>query len=183
MSEQQPPDDERLIAYAGELAVYKLKWSDTHGYTAEFGMHEGDEGGHPLKRFGKGTRFYVTLVELADDEQPIDQVAKARIEKYIKEASKGGKLSREAGMLCRSREFQLYLYHQHHIAPGWDEKLREQAARHYLCKTVGIKSRAELDHDEHKAAVYKNLIVDEYFKWVRQNPKIVGGKKPDEQTA
>lgn len=176
-------DDEKFIAYAGEVQVLKHKWSDAGGYTTELQCHEGDEGGHPLKRFPKGTRFHLVLLEVADDEEPIDQVAKARIEKHLKQATKGGRLARETGILCRHREFQLYLYHQEKIAPTWDEKLREQAARHYICQTVGIKSRAELDHDEHKAAVYRNQVVDPYLKWRRDNPDKLGEKTTRERTA
>lgn len=162
---------EQLIAYTGEIQLIENKWSDSAGYVTRLQMHEGDDGGHPLKRFHRGTRFHMVLVEVDDDERPIDQVLKQRIQNHLKSVEKGGKHSKEAGMLCKTRDFQVYLYKLGRIAANWDEKMRTEAARLYIYETVGIKSRRELDHDEHKAQAFRNLVVDPYFNFMRQHQR------------
>lgn len=169
---------QQLVAYAGEVQLVDSTWRESSGYISKFLLHESDEGGHPLKRFGKGTRFQLVLVEVDDDEEPIDQVMKQKIERYLKSQEKGGKHSKEAGMLCKARDFQAYLYRLGKISPEWDEKMREEAARMYVYKICGIKSRRELDHDEHKAAAFKTLIVLPFLKWGRENQAALQ-RRPD----
>ena len=71
-------------------------------------------------------------------------------------------------MLCKSRDFHVYLYKLGRIAATWDERMRTEAARQYVYEVVGIKSRRELDHDEHKAQAYHNLVVEPFFAFMRQ---------------
>jgi len=168
--------NERLIAYHGEIQLIENKWSDVSGYVTRMQLHESDEGGHPLKTYHRGTRFHLVLVEVDDDEQPIDQMTKQRINKHLTNMQKGGRYSKEAGMLCRDPQFQRYLYRLGKIDPTWDEKMRTEAARHYVCQVCNIESRKELDHDEHKAQAFRNNVTGPFLDFGRKHPEALRGK-------
>lgn len=164
-------DTEDLVAFNDQVILIGQDWSDSRGYTAKFQFTEGEHGGHQLKEFSKGTRFQMVLVEIADDEEPIDQKLKKKLEADLKEKSKGGRWSNDCAMLCKSRDFQGYLYHKGKIAGQWDEQTRVAMAREYVLETLKIKSRREIDHSEAKVAEYHNLIIDPFHEWQRGREK------------
>ncbi|MDT0501606.1 MULTISPECIES: hypothetical protein [unclassified Halomonas] len=65
---------------------------------------------------------------------------------------KGGRLARQAAMLCQNPAFRLYLDRRKRHKLGMTEAAlpdgthSEQDARDWLCAACGIHSRAELDH-------------------------------------
>jgi len=185
MSDEQVLDAdqyiENLVAFQDEVQLIDNKWSDSSGYVTRLHLHESDEGGHPLKRFAKGSRFRMMLIEVDDDEQPIDQMTKQRIMKHIESTTKGGRYSREAAMLCKGRDFQVYLYRIGRIAPDWDQAMREAAAKNYIYEVCNIKSRKELDHDEHKLQAFRNMVTNDFFKFMREHPEAVK-KRNDSHT-
>ena len=129
-----------------------------------------------LDRFeGKdGKRFVMVLVEIGDDEQPVPQPGIEQpslseplennapaIEPALSEPApaahhKGGRMAREAGILCKDRGFQRQVELDHpdlwpgalQIAEMDKGDLRENAAAWVIRTYCGIDSRAELDHDE-----------------------------------
>lgn len=163
-------ENDGIIAFQDQIILLDSKWSDTRGHTSNIQLVSDDDGGHPLRDFKKGTRFHIVMVELADDEEPIDQKLKKKLEKELKESNKGGKHSNNCGMLCKTRDFHRYLKSMGRILRHWDEKTREKMARQYVLDMLKIKSRAQIDHDKTTIASYNNLIVDPYYKWLRENP-------------
>jgi hypothetical protein len=120
--------DEQEILFQGEMML--LGWKETHNGGATVTLQLADAG--QLDSFktmtvakGKvaGQRLAVVMVEIGDDEQPVEQ-------------QKGGALSKLAGMWCEDAEFRDWL--------GVDsaERAAEMIRRH-----CGITSRAQLDHD------------------------------------
>lgn len=76
---------------------------------------------------------------------------------------KGGRLARQAALLCQDRAFQLYLDRRRRHKQGLtaaqlpDGTHSEQDARDWLCAAGQIDSRAELDHNPTAAAMLRSI--------------------------
>jgi hypothetical protein len=88
---------------------------------------------------------------------------------------KGGRLARQAAMLCQDPEFRLYLDHRRRHKQGLGEAQlpngthSEQDARDWLCAACGIASRAEIDHHPEAAAMLRT-IRQRFGKWRQRQP-------------
>lgn len=86
------------------------------------------------------------------------------------EQLKGGRLARQAAMLCQDAKFQLYLDRRRRAKHGMTEfqlpdgTHNAEDARDWLCAACEIQSRAELDHD-HRAAGVFHVIRKRYQQW------------------
>ena len=86
------------------------------------------------------------------------------------EHAKGGKLARQAAMLCQDRAFQLYLDRRRRAKHGMTEfqlpdgTHNTEDARDWLCVACQIQSRAELDHN-YRAANMFHVIRKRYQQW------------------
>jgi hypothetical protein len=89
-----------------------------------------------------GARYGVAMVRINDDESPVDYLVK------------------KAGILCRTRDFQVWLQDTGHI-----EKPSEQAAARAVCSICGVSSRSELSSN----TLFKKM-VDEYETWKKDQP-------------
>lgn len=72
----------------------------------------------------------------------------------------GGRLARQAAMLCQSAEFRLYLDRRAREKFGAsvpDGTHLERDARDWLCRACAIGSRAELDHHAGAAATFQEI--------------------------
>lgn len=112
---------------------------------------------HPFMQFAKGEEFTLAIVELQDDNTPVDQVKRDRVERGTKRVQK---LSNFAAMLCRTPNFWDYLdgnytNFDHYRKQGLDN---EEAATKQLKFLLSIKSRAELDSDPVAANKFHNHI-------------------------
>lgn len=124
-----------------------LQWaeSSTRGRTITLLLPEDIET-HPFRDYtiksGKraGQRFMAVFVEINDDETPVKPV------------------STEAVMLCKQREFWDWASSQQ-----WAVVSNEEEAIDWLYARLGIKSRSELNTDEHALNRYR-LMVSEYKK-------------------
>lgn len=76
---------------------------------------------------------------------------------------KGGKLARQAAMLCQDAQFQLYLDRRRRAKLGMTESQLPDGthnaddARDWLCAACQIQSRAELDHHITAAATFRRI--------------------------
>ncbi|MGM0912739.1 MAG: hypothetical protein ACQEWZ_00100 [Pseudomonadota bacterium] len=76
---------------------------------------------------------------------------------------KGGRLARQAAMLCQDPAFRLYLDRRRRHKQGLTEAQlpdgthNEQDARDWLCAACQIESRAELDHNPTAAAMLRTI--------------------------
>lgn len=90
-----------------------------------------------------GSEWSATLVELDDEEKPVDQQARERVETV-----KGGPKSQRAGAMCADSDFQRFVGRQ--IA-GYDSPTIKRATpdqcADFIRTKCRIASRAELDHD------------------------------------
>jgi hypothetical protein len=97
----------------------------------------------PVLEAHMGTRFMVALVEIGDDEQPINHEQKARVErKPFHELPR----SQQAGILCGDEKFHRFI--------GASSPVY---AAEYLYERFDIESREELDTNPKKAAEWDDL--------------------------
>jgi hypothetical protein len=102
-----------------------------------------------------GQRFMAALVEVGDDEQPVQQ---AETEK-----AKGGPLAKLAAQWCSNAEFRRF------AASEYGAALRdEDDCAEWIRHTCGdIKSRSELDHDPIAAKEFHE-IRGAWIEWQRK---------------
>jgi len=118
------------------------------GHVLNLAIHP-DEIPEEILRDFVGARYMVVMVRLADTEVPM-----VRSEEYA-----GVKLVKQAGMLCRDRQFWDYLYDQAQIF-----ERKEDSAVDWLCRYLNISSRAELKTNELAQHLFEQLN-EEYKKW------------------
>lgn len=156
-----------LVAFSGEVQFAGYNDSNTQGARITFWLPDPDQLAYfraiVTKKGGKaGQRFMLVLVEIGDDEQPVDKAQEAAFERAVK----GGPLSQHAGRLCKDADFQRWA-----AADGGDKRsfgyaMSEDGARLFIIETCRIKSRTELDHDQRAAQAYETLVRRPFVKWL-----------------
>jgi hypothetical protein len=160
---------DEIIAFKGEVML--LSWAESHkgGRTGVF-LFDDENEQHPLKQFttkrGKraGSRFMCVLVELNDDETPVNQ--------------KGGPLAISAARMCENEQFRRFLiarymenwpgrsshaiFNSEHA--GDSDSERAATAIRSICHVV---SRSELDHNPEAAKRFHELM-REFNQWFNQ---------------
>lgn len=116
---------------------------DRTGFVLTLNIHP-DEIPEELLRDFVGARYGVAMVRILEDESVVDY--KNRV--------------KQAGILCKSTEFQYWLKNE----LGAINKSSEVDAVQYLYEHCGISSRTELNGNEAAIKKYEELI-DEYEKW------------------
>lgn len=101
-----------------------------------------------------GHRFMVALVEIGDDEQPVQEPDKP----------KGGPLSKEAALLCQNAEFQHWL---RYFVQGdvHDANAAAKCVRD-LCR---VQSRAEFDTDAAAGQRFIDKVRIPFMRDTREN--------------
>jgi hypothetical protein len=139
---------DEIIAFKGEVML--LSWAESHkgGRTGVF-LFDDENEQHPLKQFttkrGKraGSRFMCVLVELNDDETPVNQ--------------KGGPLSQSAARMCENPKFREFLKEKSKVEYLDSVSELDQAADRLRFACL-VKSRAELDHSPEAAKRFHELM-------------------------
>jgi len=155
-----------FVAFKGEM--WLLGWKETHngGATVTFQLSDPEE----LEAFKKmtvskgkvaGQRFACVLVEIQDDETPINQNNKRRIEK--EELIKGGPLSKRAGILCNDSDYLGYLILHKHITKG-EKKAMVEAAEVYVRNMCGVTTRKMLDHDKEAGHKFRTFVLSPFLE-------------------
>lgn len=135
--------------YAGEVRVVRSSYTSKNGPTITLALHDIDELGKVASLDGK--RFMVALVQIGDDEQPVEAPE-----------LKGGELAKLAGRWCSDPEFWEWL-NQFHSGDLVDSEKRAAELVRDICN---ISSRARLDHDKFAAARFNDLIREPYRAWL-----------------
>lgn len=82
---------------------------------------------------------------------------------------KGGKMSIQAGIICKEVRFQEYCVHLlNNSKPEVNHELCEQTARNTIYRICRINSRRELDQLEEAKGIFKELM-RKYNIWADQN--------------
>lgn len=106
-----------------------------------------------------GQRLACVLVEIGDDENPVESAIK---ESSTTEKPKGGVLARLAGQWCNTQAFWDFLLREHEYTVG-----NEPDAAKTLYELCGIASRAELDHNPSAADKFHKLIRVPFMEYQR----------------
>lgn len=130
-------EPEKYFAYTGELMLLKKREGESWQVSFALPM---DTKHHPFNKYkGKangraGTRFMAILVEIDDDEQPVDQGKKHEGPAII---PMGKSLVRESGILRNDLDFTRYLWWKYnHLS----ESERKQV---YATIPMGLAARLE----------------------------------------
>lgn len=143
--------------FAGEIQL--AGWSESHtgGCKVTFWLQGPDELAAfrtltTRKGNTAGHRFMAALVEIGDDELPVQ----ADTVIPVSDKPKGGALAVLAGMWCRSPDFQT-----------WSDTRNPAESRIFILQACEIDSRAELDHNEESAEKFHRLIRGPFSKYIQ----------------
>lgn len=164
----------------GARVVFAVEADDLEAFRD---MHARDQGAQ-----AEASVFWLTLVQIDDDEQPIDQDKAARVEDYryaagdLRDAEadahpqrlpedvraadklKGGPRSKNVAQLCYDDEFQWFVSERE----DRDEKSTFTEADAYVKRVVGIASKVELDHDDTAWQRFIDAVRRPFFAWAGQ---------------
>lgn len=163
--------------FSGEIQL--AGWSDTHngGAKITFWLPDAEslevfKGLTAKKGNTAGHRFMAALVEIGDDELPVElmEPGSSEFNKIVK--PKGGALAKLAGQWCNLQSFFDW------IQPVYDNFLgdigpeiydtKQEYCRHCLLVMCDIDSRAELDHDPIAAEKFHRLIRLPYSEYLKE---------------
>lgn len=159
---------QEMLVYADEAMLAGWNDSQTTGHTVKFWLAM-DQLGHPFEGFERhNDQFYISLVELDDDQEIIDQKVRDRVESASKRPSE--RLSYVAAMLCKNEGFWEWLNHderiKQRIKEGHADPLNmEEEARQWILRALSIGSRAELDKDPALAQRFHQNIRRPFLMW------------------
>lgn len=149
------------VIYQDEVMLAGWNDSQSTGHTVKFWLCS-DVLGHPFEGYTRHDNYFViTMVELDDDQVPIDQKMRDKVESKAKTPSE--RLSYVAAMLCKNEGFWTYLQEN-----DWEMRDKEDAeayARQFILETLGIDTRAELDKDPVIAERFHNEIRRPFLMW------------------
>lgn len=148
--------------------VMLKNWADgAAGWTLHLWVNPDSDGFHPFMNVDNKTEFALAMVELDDDNVAIDQEKRDRVEAAPKTRAKRT-LSNYAAVLCREPMFMRYLGDTYGVA--CEPAFANEVATNWMRTFLGIKSRAELDTDEHVAEQFHTDIRQPYRKWYASKP-------------
>lgn len=120
-----------------------------------------EAGGAIVSAFGTPNPSITIPVVLARLNSPVEAKATPQVEAAKPTIErKGGKLSREAAMLCQTGAFWTFMKEQAIGTPRNSEE-----AADLLRMECGVESRADLDHNEQAAARFRE-IKGSYEAWM-----------------
>lgn len=146
--------------FHGEMQLAGWSESHTSGAKLTFWLPETSDlevfrGMTARKGHRAGQRFAVVLVEIGEDERPVEPVAQeAPAEAPVRQ--KGGELARLSGWWCGDELFRHWL--------GVDTA--EDAAEN-VRMACGITSRAELDHNADAAQEFHRIYREPFRQYCR----------------
>ena len=152
---------ENIEVFGTELLLLSWRQTNTGGATATFQIDDDLLEYLQGKTAGAkgGQRFAVQLVELASDDSPRQDM---------------GPLCRWAVQRCEEEQFQLWLAKEFPTTWKNVSTLHPQggpavAAREVICHLCGIKSRRELDSNQHAQVLFHSQIRAPYARDLQLN--------------
>jgi hypothetical protein len=141
----------RHALYEDEVMLAGWNDSQQNGHTAKLWIAS-DAMGHPFEGVGRKQELIISLVELDDDNEPIDQKMRDRVEKQgIHPQSR---LSYAAVMLCKNDMFWQWCRESDYTLAG-NPIVDEESAKLWIYLMCRIESRAELNDPEKTIAISK----------------------------
>lgn len=105
--------------------------------------------------------YWLTLVQIDDDEKPIDQ-KKAE----VMDTLKGGPKSKRAAMLTQDDTFLEYVRFRMAASQGAPEDdISPKQADQWLKEQCGIESKRELDHSDAAWDLFQTRVMSPFIRW------------------
>jgi hypothetical protein len=134
--------------FSGEVQFRRWSDSSTQGVQVTFALPDSDSL-EPLKGL-EGKRFMAVLVQIGDDEKPVEPV-------------KRGPLCIEACEYCKDKDFQRWAAQVSSTDPS------EANAKAYILSVCRVSSRKELDYGPPSAgAFFRQEIRVPFMRWQRE---------------
>lgn len=146
--------------FQGEVQFRRYSDTSTQGQQLVFAVHGREELEHFIGKEGK--RFMAVLVEIGDDEQPVQgtEIVKPKAREPL------GALCYRAVMLSNSIEFRHWAHGQTHGAHTYSVE-NEREAAYFIQQRCGVKSRHEFDEDPHAAERFRARILGPWQQYQR----------------
>ena len=171
MACQTAGESVRHALYEDEVMLAGWNDSQQKGHTVKLWLCN-DGVGHPFEGVDRKTPLMVSLVELDDDNEVIDQKMRDRVERQgIKPSQRP---SYGAVMLCKNPEFHQWIMRDETVKQIIREgpmvpvekrrELLEQIAKDWMCRHLKIDSRAELDKSEELREDYHRMIYKPFME-------------------
>lgn len=138
--------------FQGEVQFRRWSDSSTQGVQVTFALPDSDSL-EPLKHKA-GKRFMAVLVEIGDDEMPVQPAPKK---------DQRGPLCREACDYCAMPDFQRWA----HEAADFQGEPSEESAKDAILGWIGIESRRELDESPQAGRLFVERVRLPFMKWQR----------------
>ena len=152
--------------YEGEVML--AGWTDSHTGGAKIVLWLPDAESlaafrHLTVKKGNtaGQRFMAVLVEIGDDDQPIQKHDSATV---APAPAKGGNLAKDAAIICGTPDFQRFT-----AAHGNPFEANPESAAALVRRFCEVGSRRELDHRPVAAALFSKLMTN-FRKWRDEAP-------------
>lgn len=153
----------RQALYEDEAMLAGWNDSQQNGHTVKLWLCN-DNMGHPFEGWGRDQELIIALTELDDDNEPIDQKMRERVEKQHDTGKQ--KLSNVAAILCVTPEFWLWASNTQYLDGIMATDVsNEEMARQWMYQMLGINSRSELDRNQLAATHFHRNIREPYQKW------------------
>jgi hypothetical protein len=159
----------RHALYEDEAMLAGWNDSQTAGHTVKLWLC-GDVLGHPFDGIDRKEPLIISLAELDDDQEIIDQKVRDRVEAQQKRPAE--RLSYVAAMLCKNEGFHTWIAQDERVKQIQREYLPErlpvpweEIATEWIYRALTIKSRSELDKDPVLAEKFHRCIRKPFLKW------------------
>ena len=143
------------MVYADEVMLAGWNDSQQNGHTVKFWLCS-DIMGHPFEGISRTEELALSLTELDDDNEPIDQKMRDRVEQQSTKPSE--RLSYAAAMLCKNEDFWEWAAKDDTMVLAQRPITIEGDAIAWLYEALSISSRAELDSDPVVAGLFERKI-------------------------
>jgi hypothetical protein len=119
---------------------------------------------------GDGAKFYVTLVQIDDEDRAVDQNVEDQREELEKRL-KGGPRSKQAAIMFQADDFRRFVairLYGDSGASGDKAVATFQQADAWAKKQAGFESKAQLDHDPAVWGRYQRKVYRWFMAWANQ---------------
>jgi hypothetical protein len=165
---QRQMGDDKLRQTIYEDEVMLAGWNDSqqNGHTAKFWIAS-DLMGHPFDGISRKEVLIVSLVELDDDNEPIDQKMRDRVEGQ--KIAPQSRLSVACAAICRNPEFWSWCQSNGYTLAGVDIT-DEEGAKLWFYLMCQIDSRAALDDPDRTKAIAEFEKIRKDFAASQESP-------------